>query len=215
MTKRRDERGRMRILLASTNRGKIAELQRMFSSLPHAVLVTPEELGGLPEVVEDLPTFEGNAAKKAVEIATALGVAVLADDSGLEVDALGGAPGVHSARYAGDAADDRDNNAKLLAALSDLVIERRTARFRCVLAFVDLDGDLGAEPHLEHGTCEGRIGLAERGAGGFGYDPLFVVGPGGRTLAELTPQEKGSMSHRGEAARKMIAYLGTYTKRPA
>jgi XTP/dITP diphosphohydrolase len=190
----------MRVLVATSNRGKAAELALLFSDLPIA-LVMPEEIGGIVEVDEDAETLEGNARKKAREIGRAAGLPCIADDSGLEVLALGGAPGVHSARYAGEPADDRANVAKLLRELAG-VTDRR-ARFRCVLVFYDpATGDeLDAE-----GTCEGVITTERRGDGGFGYDPVLLL-PVGRTMAELGPEEKSAVSHRGAAARRLAELL--------
>ena len=196
-----------RLLLASGNRGKLGELNRLLSPLGIEV-VAPDAVGGIPDVVEDGDTFEHNAAKKAREVAAARGMMVLADDSGLEVDALDGAPGVYSARYAGGGGD-KANNDKLLAALASIPRDQRSARFRCVLAFTDPGGRLGAEVHLTRGVCEGIIGPAPRGTGGFGYDPLFELADG-RTMAELSPEEKGAHSHRGRAAEHMRDFLRGY-----
>jgi XTP/dITP diphosphohydrolase len=191
---------RMRVLVATTNRGKVAELARLFADLP-IELVLPDEIGGIVEVDEDQDGFEGNARKKAMEIGRASGLPCIADDSGLEVFALGGEPGVHSARYAGPQADDRANVEKLLARMAG-VADRR-ARFRCVLVFYDpATGDaITAE-----GSCEGAITSAPRGTGGFGYDPVVLLADG-RTMAELAPDEKSGLSHRGEAARKLAELL--------
>jgi XTP/dITP diphosphohydrolase len=189
-----------KLLVATNNRGKLAELALLFDGFE---LVGLDELGLTQNVIEDADTFERNAIKKARELAAASGLPTLADDSGLEVDALGGAPGVHSARYA-KSHDDDANNAKLLRGLSDVPDERRTARFRCVLAFVDPRTD---ELLLAHGKVEGRIAREPCGTGGFGYDPLFVVAGTGRTMAELTPEEKNAISHRAAAARAMRELL--------
>ena len=154
----------------------------------------------MPEVVEDADTFAGNATKKAREVSAATGLPALADDSGLEVDALGGAPGVYSARYAGDAHDDAANNAKLLAALAGVPAERRTARFRAVLALADVRGPLGATGAITaDGACEGVILDAPRGTGGFGYDPLFFAPELGMTFAEAGTGTKSQLSHRARA----------------
>lgn len=192
-----------RLLLATRNRGKLRELARLFDDLPAApALLCVDDLDEPPDdVVEDGETFEENALKKAREVARATGLPTLADDSGLEVDALDGAPGVHSARYAGEHGDDEANNARLLRELRGVPDAERTARFRCVLAFVD-----GDHEHLCSGACEGRVGHAPRGDGGFGYDPLFVI-EDGRTMAELSPADKDERSHRARAARAMIAHL--------
>src|SRR5262249_46884676 len=158
-------------------------------------------------VVEDGDTFEENAIKKAREVAAATMMLTVADDSGLEVDALGGAPGVRSARYAGERAPDPENNAAVLAALDGLTVDAtgmRTglgdfaARFRCVLALVDpfvCDG----EPYVVDGTCAGKITRTPRGSGGFGYDPLFLVDGTEKTMAELSEEEKNRISHRAKA----------------
>jgi len=192
------------LVVATRNRGKLAELRRLLAGEP-VELKAVDELTGVPEVEEDGATFEANARKKALEVARATGLPALADDSGLEVDALDGAPGVLSARYAGEPCDDGANNRKLLAALAGLPAARRTARFRCALVFVDGDGTrLSAD-----GSCEGHIGEAPRGAGGFGYDPLFLVDGDarGRTMAELAPDEKNRISHRARALEKMVRLL--------
>jgi XTP/dITP diphosphohydrolase len=146
--------------------------------------------------VEDGDTFEANAVKKAVEIARATGCWALADDSGLEVDALGGAPGVYSARYAGEPCSNEANNEKLLRELAGR--ENRAARFRCVIALSDPEGNA----RTVDGDCRGSIAHRERGTGGFGYDPLFVPDGYNETYAELSPEVKHSISHRGRALRK-------------
>jgi XTP/dITP diphosphohydrolase len=191
-----------RVVLASGNRKKLKELREVLASLPFELLA-PEDLGGTTfDVDETETTFEGNARLKAVAYARRFGVAALADDSGLEVDALGGAPGVYSARYAGEGAGDRANLEKLLRTLEGE--PRRDARFRCVLVLVDAEGTRIASAS---GTCEGEILHAERGVGGFGYDPIFL--PRGQTLtmAELASDEKNRLSHRGVAARELAERL--------
>lgn len=190
----------MRVLVATSNRGKVAELRRLFAELP-VELVLPDDIGGIVEVDEDQASFEGNALKKAMEIGKASGLPCIADDSGLEVFALGGEPGVHSARYAGPKANDRANVEKLLARMAG-VTDRR-ARFRCVLVFYD---PANGEAITAEGSCDGAITEAPRGSGGFGYDPIVLL-PDGRTMAELAPDEKSGLSHRGEAARKLAALL--------
>ncbi len=186
-----------RLCFASGNRHKVAEIAAMLAPRGWAVEALPLT------VEEDAPTFAGNAEKKARAALAASGAPSLADDSGLEVDALGGEPGVRSARWAGEPCDDAANNRKLLRALDGVPDERRGARFRCALAFVDADGTvLRAE-----GTCEGRIGHAPRGSGGFGYDPLFIVDGDGRTMAELAPDEKNRISHRARALGKLAEAL--------
>lgn len=198
----------MKLLLASDNQKKLRELERMLDGLDLQI-VLPKDLGGLAHVVEDLPTFRANAAKKAIAAARAKGLWTLADDSGLEVDALGGAPGVLSARFAGVHGDDEANNALLLERLATVPDERRGARFVCALALARPDGSLAAE--IE-GSVRGRILTARRGTHDFGYDPLFVfTEPGyaetGRGFAELEPEEKARVSHRGRALRELARLL--------
>jgi XTP/dITP diphosphohydrolase len=198
----------MQLLLASNNPMKRAELERLLA--PSGVeLVTPAGLGGLPEVVEDRPTFRANAALKAVSAARVAGRWALADDSGLEVDELGGAPGVLSARFAGLHGDDAANNAALLARLAGVPAERRGARFTCALALADPAGRVRLEIEAH---ARGRILEAPRGPAGFGYDPLFLFteegfAERGRSFAELSPDEKARVSHRGRALRELAARL--------
>ena len=182
------------LVIASKNAGKIREIRQIYSDLSLSIVEDP----ALPEVVEDGSTFAENARKKAVEIARHAGKWALADDSGLEVDALGGAPGIHSARWSGKG--DEANNDKLLAELRDVPAPARTARYRAVVVVAAPDGRVVAEAG---GSCEGLIGFERRGAGGFGYDPLFVVPQFGRTMAELDAATKNSISHRGEALRRL------------
>jgi len=190
----------MRLVLASGNRGKIREIQTLLA--PHGVRVLPQSAFAVAAVKETAPTFVENALIKARNAARHAGLPALADDSGLEVDALAGAPGVHSARYAGPEADDRRNNAKLLEALEGFSGEERRARFRCVLVLVRHPYD--PSPLIAEGTWEGVIATEPRGAGGFGYDPLFLLPERGVTAAELTPEEKNRLSHRGQALRKLL-----------
>ena len=193
------------IVVATKNQGKVREIEAMLAHLNVKVL----DLGlwpDIPEAVEDGATFADNALLKARHYAELTGKPCLADDSGLEVDALQGAPGVYSARYAGPAATDAQNNAKLLAALSGVPTAERTGRFRCVLAFVD-----GKQaPLTADGSCEGVMLTAEEGDGGFGYDPLFYVPSLGKTLAAVSMEEKNAISHRGKALRAMADKLAGY-----
>jgi XTP/dITP diphosphohydrolase len=198
----------MKLLIATRNRHKLQEIRTMLD-LPGWELVGADEVPGLPEVEEDAPTFDGNAIKKARTLAQAGRCWALADDSGLEVDVLQGAPGVHSARYAGSQASTSANNAKLLAALEG-VADRR-ARFRCVLALGAPDGRVWTV----EGRCEGRILTAPRGAQGFGYDPLFVPEGEEQTFAELAPHDKNRLSHRGRALRRAVAEWGGMLRRQA
>jgi XTP/dITP diphosphohydrolase len=157
---------------------------------------TLSEFPEAPEVVEDADSFAGNARKKAAEVARALGLWVIADDSGLAVDALGGAPGVLSARYAGEPCDDEANNRKLLEAVAGLDDDRRGAAFRCALAIADPSGTIRLEAE---GSCRGRLTREPRGAGGFGYDPLFLIAEYHKTFGELSPMVKHQLSHRARA----------------
>lgn len=198
----------MRLLLATKNPKKRRELELFLASF-ELELASQEEVDSLPPVAEDQPTFALNAAKKAISAARASGIWALADDSGLEVDALGGAPGVLSARYAGEPADDARNNAKLLEALAGLPRDKRGARFACALALARPDGTLAFEVE---GEARGRILPAPRGTGDFGYDPLFLfTEPGfqqsGRGFAELSGPEKAAVSHRGRALRALAGRL--------
>lgn len=158
---------------------------------------------GFQEVVEDGDTFQANAIKKAVAAAEFTGELALADDSGLEVDALNGAPGVYSARFAGEPKDDAANNRKLLELLQDVPEEKRTARFRCVIAIAEPKGKV----HTADGACPGIILRDLKGVGGFGYDPLFYVPAYKQTFAEIDLKEKNSISHRGKALQKAVEIL--------
>lgn len=192
----------MRILLATGNRDKVKELRAALDGLAVEIL-TRDDFPDAPDVVEDGATLAENARKKARELVYATGVAAIADDTGLEVDALGGAPGVHSSRYAGPGATYAENVTKLLVALEGLPQAARTARFRCVIALALPNG---TEEHVE-GVCEGTITEARRGSGGFGYDPVFLVTATGRTFAEMSIDEKNRISHRGLAMMAMRRLL--------
>ena len=197
-----------KLLVATNNPGKVKEYEELLADLPVALEITfPAREGLALEVDETGKTFEENARIKALAFAQASGLLTLADDSGLEVDALDGAPGVRSARYAGPHADDVDRYRKLLAALASIPAGQRSARFRCVVALALPDGTV----HTADGACEGEIGFAPRGEHGFGYDPVFVVeGYGSRTMAELSPEVKNQISHRARAltaARPILARL--------
>ena len=203
-----------RLLIATHSSHKLRELRELLA-LEETELVSLDDLGIDGEPIEDGETFETNAAIKARFGVRASGLPTLADDSGIEVDALGGGPGVRTRRYAGENATDLDNNGKLLAALGDLPTERRGARYVCVLALA-LPGEAGPRGGVPlvtaRGTCRGRIAMEPRGSGGFGYDPIFEPEsepPGGRTLGIWTPAEKHAISHRARAARRMIPRLAT------
>ncbi len=203
-----------KLLVATRSAHKLRELRELLS-LERGVLVSLADLGIEGDPIEDGETFETNAAIKARFGVRASGLPTLADDSGIEIDALGGAPGVRTRRYAGEDATDEENNAKLLAALAGLPPERRGARYVCVLALAlpDVAGPRGGVPVImTRGTCRGRIATEPRGTGGFGYDPIFEpasVPPGGRTLGLWTPVEKHAISHRARAARRMAPRLAT------
>lgn len=201
------------LVFATRNRGKLAELEALVAPLGITV-VSASSFPDLPEVEEDGATFEENAEKKAREVAHATGLPALADDSGLVVDVLDGAPGVFSARFAGPGADDRANNAKLLALLKDVPAEGRTAHFRCAMALADPEGALGARVHLTQGRCDGQLLFAPRGEGGFGYDPLFLVPALGLTFAELPREVKNRISHRAQALLAMREVLASTLRIP-
>lgn len=190
------------LLLATKNPGKLRELQEIAAPMP-LLWRSLAEFPHIPDALETGATFAENARLKALHYSAATGLPTLADDSGLEVDYLGGAPGVHSARYAGPQQDSAANNRKLLAALAGVPPQQRTARFRCSMAFAQ-PGEILAE---STGVLEGRIADAPRGAGGFGYDPLFVLPELNLTTAELTPQQKHAISHRGQALRAMLPLI--------
>ena len=188
-----------RIVLATSNRDKVKEIKAIIGDI---VIPWWEITKSVPDVDEDTDTFVGNAKKKACTIAKALNMPALADDSGLVVDAINGAPGVYSSRFAGENATYADNNKKLLDALKDVPTEKRTARFVCVAALCLPDGKV----YITKGTIEGKITLAPRGTNGFGYDPIFEL-PNGYTTAQLSADEKNAVSHRSEAMRKMVLII--------
>lgn len=187
------------IVLASENQGKLRELRALVGDLADVHDLTPYALT-LPEEIGE--TFADNARAKAEFVSAATGLIALADDSGLEVEALDGLPGVRTARYAGEGATDGDNRQKLLSALAEVPDESRSARFVSFVAIANPD----AEPVLFAGTCDGAIAREERGSGGFGYDCIFQL-PDRRTMAELSPDEKNAISHRGEAMRAALPVL--------
>ena len=196
---------RPRLLVATRSEHKLRELGELLC-LRRGELVSLDQLGVLGDPVEDGPTFASNAAIKARFGVDVTGLTTLADDSGLEVDALDGGPGIRTRRYAGEDATDADNNAKLLATLKDLPPDRRGARYVCVLALAVP----GERLVFARGTCRGRIATEPRGTGGFGYDPIFEPAsepPGGRTFGLWSPAEKHAVSHRARAARRMAPRL--------
>ena len=185
------------LLLATRNQGKKQEMQQILGDMMLQI-ITLADIEELPEVIEDGTTFAENAIKKAVQTSLASGYVTLADDSGLAVDALGGRPGIYSARFAGAGADDNKNNEKLLSMLQEVKMEQRMARFVCAIAISDPDGTVS----VVTGECEGIIAQEGKGTGGFGYDPLFVPLGYSKSFAELTPEEKNAISHRAKALNK-------------
>jgi XTP/dITP diphosphohydrolase len=188
----------MEIIIASGNQGKIDEITAALS-VPGIRWLTYKDFSNWPEIIETEPDFEGNARKKATLLANYFGKHALADDSGLEVDALGGEPGVLSARFAGEPANTDNNNSKLLELLEGVPYENRTARFRCVIALAAPDGDV----KTSEASVEGRIVLKPSGDSGFGYDPLFIPNGHDLTMAELDLKDKNKISHRGLALAKL------------
>ena len=187
------------LVLATRNPGKVAEMRSLLADVP-VKLIPADALDDPPDVEEDRPTLEGNARKKARALHAHAGHPALADDTGLEVAALDGAPGVLTARFAGPDATPADNNAKLLRALKDA--HTRRARFRTVVAFVDDEG-----VHCFEGVCEGTIAGAPRGKMGFGYDPLFIPDGAANTFAEMTSDEKNAVSHRKQALHRFVTFM--------
>jgi XTP/dITP diphosphohydrolase len=197
------------ILVATTNPGKLREYRHLFSEVPGSTVLSPNDAEVWIEVAETGDTLEENALLKARAMYEAMpqqakeeGWWVLGDDSGLEVDALGGAPGVHSNRWAGPNTTAEDRNHLLLQRLEKVPDDQRTARFRCVIALISPDG----QEHIVEGTVEGRIARDIVGSGGFGYDPIFEL-PGGKRMAQLTPDEKNALSHRGVAGKRVVEVL--------
>jgi len=195
----------MELVIATTNKGKLKEINTLLAGLDVRVK-NLADFPGCPDVVEDGATFRDNALKKARAIASYTGKPALADDSGLEVDALDGAPGVYSARFSGKGADDLKNNRKLLRLLKDKPDSERGAQFVCVLALAWPSG-MGRRPKFFKGIVRGRVTRGMRGQRGFGYDPLFYYTKAKQTFAEMGPDEKNKVSHRGRALMKLQAYL--------
>jgi len=197
----------LKVVLGTTNRKKEQELRKRLSELPIQLLSYPEDV---PPAPEEGTSFRQNAVAKAIHLARATGELVIAEDSGLEVDALGGRPGIRSARYAGENATDEDNNVKLLRELEGVPPEKRNARYRCVIVLANADG-----PFVEaEGTVEGVIAHEPRGSHGFGYDPLFIYPPENGTFGELGASVKDRVSHRAEAleefSRRAADFLKSY-----
>jgi len=189
------------ILVGTTNAGKLREVTTVLSNLP-LQFISLARFTTWPKVVEDGKSFEENALKKARTLADFSGYVTLADDSGLEVSVLGGAPGILSARYSGEEGNDEKNNELLLRELAGVPQDKRDARFVCVIALC-VPQALGGREWLFRGECEGRIAFAPKGERGFGYDPLFLYSAMGLTFAELDPETKNQVSHRGKALRKL------------
>lgn len=192
-----------RVVLASSNAGKVREINQLLAE--QEIQVVPQSQFDTPEAEETGLTFVENAILKARNAARHSGLPAIADDSGIEVDALKGAPGIYSARFAGPACDDQANNDKLLADLEGVADEARTARFQCVLVYLRHADD--PTPIICQGTWEGRILHAPQGENGFGYDPLFLVPEFGCSSAELAPEQKNALSHRGQALRQLVTAL--------
>jgi XTP/dITP diphosphohydrolase len=192
-----------RIVLATGNAGKLREMRAILAG--HGLVVMPQSEFGIEPPVEDGASYVANALIKARHAAAIAALPAIADDSGLEVEALGGRPGLHTARYAGPQADERANNDKLLAELAGIAAAARGARYRCAMVFVRAAAD--AAPIVAEAFWPGRIGFERRGGGGFGYDPLFIVEGGRRTAAEMPEAEKNRVSHRGQALAALAARM--------
>ncbi len=195
-----------RIVLASNNAGKVREFNQLLSD--SELEVVPQSEFSVPDIEETGLSFVENAILKARNAAQHTGLPAIADDSGLEVDALGGAPGIYSARYAGAGANDLDNLEKLLDRLRDVDDDQRSARFQCLMVYMRHAQD--PTPRIFQGTWEGRILRQPRGSGGFGYDPVFLVPDMNRASAELPPDVKNRLSHRGQALRQLVASLRSH-----
>ena len=191
----------MKVVFASRNRHKAQQVARL---LPGLEIIALDDVAPDLELQETFDTFEGNALQKARIVVAAVNLPAIADDSGIEVDALGGAPGVRSARWAGDVATDKENNAKLVEQLKDVPEDERTCRYRCVAVFVTPDG----RELMAAGSCEGRVVLEGRGTLGFGYDPHVIPEGEDRTMGEIPLDEKLRFSHRGRAFRELARLLG-------
>ena len=189
---------RPEVIVATQNRGKVIEIKKVIKGLGFQIL-SLNDFSGVPQLEEDGKSFLENALKKARFYSRYFGRLTLADDSGLEVDVLKGRPGVYSARYAGEGGSTQENNRKLLKEMEAIPLSKRGARFKCVLALVSPEG----KEAVVEGSCRGRIGFKEVGKKGFGYDPLFVLPSYGKTMAQLSVEEKNRISHRGKALKKL------------
>jgi XTP/dITP diphosphohydrolase len=193
----------MKIVIATDNRGKILEIAKVLSGVPGINLFSKSDVNGLPHIDEDGDTFEANAIKKADIIAGISGLPAMADDSGLIVDALGGRPGIFSARFGGPNLSDAERNQLLLSEMTSIQNGNRTARFICVIAVAIP----GRETHISVGVCEGKIAAAPSGKNGFGYDPVFFLPSLGKTMAELSIEQKNRISHRAKALVRARDYI--------
>ena len=197
---------RLEVIVATRNKGKIREIKEALKGLGLRIYAL-SDFPDVPEIEEDGRSFAENALKKAHFYSKYFGRVTLADDSGLEVDGLGGLPGIYSARYAGEGASSQENNQKLLREMQGLPVSKRGARFKCFIAVVSHDGK-GA---IAEGSCKGRIGFMEKGKKGFGYDPLFILPNSKKTMAELSLEEKNAMSHRGKALSKIRRIIQSFS----
>lgn|SRR5690625_1095764 len=197
------------VLIATKNKGKVAEFKGLFEKYNMKAISLLDLSSNIEDVEETGETFEENARLKAEQISSILNAPVIADDSGLVIDALDGRPGVYSARYAGLNKNDQDNNSKVLDELKDVPMENRTARFVCVLAVARP----GQETFFVTGTCEGKIAYSEIGINGFGYDPIFIPKGHSKTMAEISPDKKNQISHRGRAINKLDEWLKTLSNK--
>ncbi len=196
----------MEVIFATRNKGKIREIRHALKGLNLRIYAL-SDFPDVPEIEEGGDSFTENALKKARFYARYFGKLTIADDSGLEVDSLKGLPGVRSARYAGERASSQENNQKLLREIRSIPISKRGARFRCVIAMKFPEGGEA----ITEGTCRGRIGFKEKGRKGFGYDPLFILPKNGKTMAELSLEEKNRVSHRGKALRKIRRIIQSFS----
>jgi XTP/dITP diphosphohydrolase len=195
----------VKVVVATRNRHKVREIAVLLDEAGLDLdAVTIDAIAPHAELREDEDTFEGNALAKARQASAACGLPAIADDSGIEADALGGAPGVRSARWAGEPCDDARNNDKMLHEMSEVPAEKRTARYRCAAAFVDVSRNAEV---VRSGACEGTLLTAPRGTGGFGYDPLFFIPSLGKTMAEIDLDQKNHLSHRAAAFRALAQAL--------
>lgn len=193
------------MIVATRNKGKVREIREALKGLGLRIY-SLIDFRDVPEVEEDGKSFTENALKKARFYSKVFGKLTMADDSGLEVDGLKGMPGIYSARYSGEGASSQKNNEKLLQEMEGISLSKRGARFKCIIAMVSPEG----REAMAEGACKGRIGFREKGKKGFGYDPLFILPKYGKTMAELSLEEKNKMSHRGKALRKIRKIIKTF-----